>query len=149
MIPASGGAFVCRFLPKDLSIGARIDSRQTWSADGRNSKRRGSDMQRPACGQCLQRASASTNTCPGYGAGWTFAITKGLWVATNDRGAFASETLRPLKYNQQQQQQHSLDSVITSALSTWPGNTRLQEPIMEAWVNSSWLSSMPFGRLAP
>jgi hypothetical protein len=31
-------------------------------------RKKGCDMQRPACGQCLQRGS----TCPGYGAGVTF-----------------------------------------------------------------------------
>jgi hypothetical protein len=31
-------------------------------------RKKGCDLQRPACGQCLQRGS----TCPGYGAGVTF-----------------------------------------------------------------------------
>jgi hypothetical protein len=31
-------------------------------------RKKGCDLQRPACGQCLQRRS----TCPGYGAGMTF-----------------------------------------------------------------------------
>jgi hypothetical protein len=38
-------------------------------------RKKGCDMQRPACGQCLQRGS----TCPGYGAGVTFVHDPRSW----------------------------------------------------------------------